>query len=96
MYVTIDYPSWPDLHVATARLRHDLGIRTDLWLDALDRLGRDGAAVIVMITAERLARGEIRQSAGAYFSGMMKKAYCDELDLGRSLWGFRADSTARE
>lgn len=95
MYVTANHPSWPDLHTATARLRRDFGIRTGLWLNALDRLGRDGAAVIMMITAERLARGEIRQSAGAYFSGMMAKACCDQLDLGRSLWKFRADAAAR-
>lgn len=89
MYVTADHPGWSDLHAAAARLRHDLGIRTGLWLDALDRLGRDDAAVTMMITAERLARGEIRQSAGAYFSGLMTKACRNELDLGRSLWGFR-------
>lgn len=89
MYVTANHPGWPDLHAAAARLRHDLGIRTSLWLDALDRLGRDGAAVAMMITAERLARGEIRSNAGAYFSGMMTKACRDELDLGRSLWWFR-------
>ena len=89
MYVTANHPGGPDLHAAAARLRHDLGIRTGLWLDALDRLGRDGAAVTMMITAERLARGEIRSNAGAYFSGMMTKACRDELDLGRSLWGFR-------
>lgn len=91
MYVATDRPGWPDLHTAAARLRHDLGIRTGLWLEALDHLGRDSAAVIMMITAERLARGEIRSSAGAYFTGMMAKACCDKLDLGRSLWGFKAD-----
>jgi replication initiation protein RepC len=94
MYVTANHPGWPDLHAAAARLRHDLGIRTGLWLHALDRLGRNGAAVTMMIMAERLARGEIRQSAGAYFSGMMRKACRNELDLGRSLWGFRGAVTA--
>ena len=89
MYVTAPRPGWPDLHAAAARLRHDLGIRTSTWVEALDRLGRDGAAVAMMITAERQARGEIRQTAGAYFAGMVVKAGRDELDLGRSLWGFR-------
>lgn len=89
MYVTAPRPGWPDLHAAAARLRHDLGIRTATWVEALDRLGRDGAAVAMMITAERQARGEIRQTAGAYFAGMVVKAGRDELDLGRSLWGFR-------
>ncbi|KTT72194.1 plasmid replication protein RepC [Sphingomonas endophytica] len=89
MYVTARQPGWPDLHAAAARLRHDLGIRTGSWVDAVDRLGRDDAAVAMFITAERQARGDIRQSAGAYFAGMVAKARRDELDLGRSLWGFR-------
>lgn len=89
MYVTTDHPGWPDIHTAAARLRHDLGIRTGLWLDALNRLGRDGAAVTMMIAAERLARGEIHRSISAYFSGMLKKAGSEELNIVRSLWKFR-------
>ena len=94
MYVATDRPSWADLHNAAARLRHDLGIRTGTWVDALDKLGPDGAAVAVMITAEREARDEIRQTAGAYFAGMVVKAKRDELDLSRSLWGFRTERMA--
>ena len=89
MYVTAERPSWTDLHRAAARLRHDLGIRAGTWVDALDKLGPDGATVAVMITAEREARDQIRQTPGAYFTGMIGKASRDELDLGRSLWGFR-------
>jgi replication initiation protein RepC len=47
-----------------------------------------------MITAERQSRNEIRQTAGAYFAGMVVKAKRDELDLGRSLWGFRTERMA--
>lgn len=94
MYVTARPPRWPDLHAAAARLRHDLGIRTGTWVDAVERLGRDGAAVAMLITAERQARHEIRQTAGAYFAGMIAKAARDELDLGRSLWGFRTEAQA--
>lgn len=39
MYVERDQPGWVDLHRAAARLRHDLGIRTGTWVDALDQLG---------------------------------------------------------
>lgn len=95
MYVTSCNPSWSDLHAAAAALHRDLGIRADIWVDALNRLGRDGAAIAMMITAERLSCGEIRQNAGAYFAGMMAKAYRGELDLARSLWGFRANAGAR-
>ncbi len=94
MYVTASPPRWPNLHAAAARLRHDLGVRTGTWVDAVERLGRDGATVAMLITAERQARHEIRQTAGAYFAGMIAKAARDELDLGRSLWGFRTEANA--
>ena len=94
MYVAARDPAWSDLHAAASRLRHDLGIRTGTWVDALDKLGLDGASIAVMITAERYSRSEIRQTAGAYFAGMVAKAKRDELDLGRSLWGFRTERMA--
>lgn len=89
MYVDGARPTWVDLHRAAARLRHDLGIRTGTWVDALDQLGVDGAAIAVMITAERGAREEIRLTPGAYFAGMVTRARRGELDLSKSLWGFR-------
>lgn len=96
MYVDAKRPTWADLHRAAARVRNDLGIRTGTWVDALDKLGADGATVAVMITAEREVRNEIRQTAGAYFAGMVAKARRDELDLGRSLWGFRTAGMTRQ
>ena len=89
MYVDRDRPNWVDLHRAAARLRNDLGIRTGTWVDALDQLGADGASVALMITAERQARDEIRLTPGAYFAGMVTRAHRGELDLSKSLWGFR-------
>ncbi|WP_174278239.1 plasmid replication protein RepC [Sphingomonas bacterium] len=94
MYVGARNPTWSDIHRAAARLRHDLGIRTGCWVDALDKLGLDAAAVAVMITAERNARDEIRLTPGAYFAGMVGKAKRDELDLAKSLWGFRTERMA--
>lgn len=90
MYVDSARPTWLDLHRAATRLRRDLGIRTSTWVDALDKLGADGAAVAVMITAERGTRNEIRLTTGAYFAGMVARAGRGELDLPKSLWGFRS------
>lgn len=89
MYVSNAKPGWADLHRAATRLRHDLGIRAGTWVDALDQLGADGASVAVMITAERQSRDEIRLTPGAYFAGMVTRAHRGELDLAKSLWGFR-------
>ncbi|WP_242187129.1 plasmid replication protein RepC [Sphingomonas sp. CARO-RG-8B-R24-01] len=94
MYVGAQRPTWPDLHRAAARLRTDLGIRTGTWVDALDQLGVDGASLAIMITAERQARDEIRLTPGAYFAGMVTRAHRGELDLPKSLWGFRTAGSA--
>ncbi|GAA3276392.1 hypothetical protein GCM10020258_56670 [Sphingomonas yabuuchiae] len=63
-------------------------IRIGVYVDALEKLGPDAAAVAIMITAERHSRSEIRLTPGAYFTGMIGKAKRDELDLAKSLWGF--------
>lgn len=94
MYMREARPGWSDVHNAAARLRQDLGIRSGTWVEAIDTLGRDGAAVAVMITAEREARNEIRLTAGAYYAGMIARAKRGELDLQKSLWGFRTERMA--
>ncbi|MBB4087559.1 plasmid replication protein RepC [Sphingomonas carotinifaciens] len=91
MYVGARKPAWSDIHRAASRLRHDLGIRTGTYVDALEKLGPDAAAIAMMITAERHSRSEIRLTPGAYFAGMVGKAKRDELDLAKSLWGFRTE-----
>ncbi|WP_267347135.1 plasmid replication protein RepC [Sphingomonas sp. GM_Shp_2] len=94
MYVGGKKPAWSDIHRAASRLRHDLGIRIGVYVDALEKLGPDAAAIAIMITAERHSRSEIRLTPGAYFTGMVGKAKRDELDLAKSLWGFRTERMA--
>ncbi|KQN90770.1 hypothetical protein ASE90_16905 [Sphingomonas sp. Leaf67] len=94
MYVGAHKPSWSDIHRAASRLRNDLGIRIGVYVDALEKLGPDATAVAIMITAERYSRAEIRLTPGAYFAGMIGKAKRDELDLAKSLWGFRTERMA--
>lgn len=96
MYVTEQRPRWSDLHRAAGTLRHALGIRTGTWVDALDCLGPDAATIALMVTAERESRNEIRLTAGAYFAGMVSKARKGELDLAKSLWGFRTETVTRQ
>lgn len=96
MYVTAPRPKWSDLHRAAGSLRHALGVRTGTWVDALDCLGPDAATIAMMVTAERESRNEIRLTAGAYFAGMVSKARRGELDLAKSLWGFRTETATRQ
>jgi replication initiation protein RepC len=82
-------PQWSKLHRAAEALVNTLGIRRGTWIDALGILGHDQATIAVMITAERESLDEIRFTAGKYFSGMVTRAQKGELDLAKSLWGFR-------
>ena len=91
-YIPPTRVAWSDIHAAAVRLRHDLGIRPGLWVEAGTLLDRDAASIAVLITCERAARHEIRTSPGAYFAGMMERAKRGELDLVKSLWGFRSGS----
>lgn len=88
-YIPGRRPDWADVCKGAAILRSVLGIRSDTWVEASSRMGREGAAVAVLITCERQARGEIKRTAGAYFAGMVEKARKGELDLAKTLWGFR-------
>jgi replication initiation protein RepC len=88
-YVSSKTPDWDDACRGAARLGHDLGIRRDTYIEAVSLLGREGAALALFITAERDARNEIRLTAGCYFAGMTERARTGQLDLNKSLWGFR-------
>jgi replication initiation protein RepC len=79
---------WHDIIEAADGLRGELGISRSLWGEACLALGRPQAAVAVAIIAEKGER-HFRVGAGAYFSGMLRRAKSGELRLGRSLWGLR-------
>ena len=88
-YVSAKNPDWDDACRGAARLGHDLGIRRDTYIEAVSLLGREAAALALVITAERDARNEIRLTAGCYFAGMTERARTGQLDLNKSLWGYR-------
>lgn len=88
-YVSNRNPDWDDACRGAARLGHDLGIRRDTYIEAVSLLGREGAAVALFITAERDSRNEIKRTAGCYFAGMTERARNSQLDLNKSLWGYR-------
>ena len=81
--------SWSDLRHVAVRLRRDLGIRHSTWVEATATITDDELTLAVLITHERYCRNEIRLTPGAYFDGLLRKAKKNELDLVRTLWGFR-------
>lgn len=92
-YVSRQNPDWDDACRGADQLGRDLGIRRDTYIEAVSLLGREGAAVALFITAERDARNEIKRTAGCYFAGMTERARTGQLDLNKSLWGYRKAAT---
>lgn len=84
-----DEPSWNDIVEAAYRVRRDLEISQASWGRACQLLGRNGAALCVLVTdrAQSRLRDPVR-SCPAYFQGLVKKATDNQLNLGSSIFGF--------
>ena len=81
-------PNWSQLVEAAYLLRRDLGISQESWAEACQILGRNGAALCVLITDQASLRldNPVRQPA-AYFRAMIQRAKRGELQLYRSIFG---------
>lgn len=81
-------PGWGDLVEAAYRVRADLGVSQSSWGAACQLLGRNGAAVCLLV-ADRAALREVDpvRTPPAYFCGMVRRAETGELRLCKSLFG---------
>lgn len=79
---------WPDIVDAAYGLLPDLGISRSAWLEACMVLGRDGAALAVMIIDRKVQdpSNPIR-NPGGYLRGMTERAREGKLNLHRSIFG---------
>ena len=81
-------PNWADLVEAAYALRTNLVISQASWAAACAVLGRNGAAICLLITDQATDRDENPvKCPAAYFRGMVKRAERGELRLHRSLFG---------
>jgi replication initiation protein RepC len=87
-YLRRPNPTWPDIVDAADWLRHDLGVSKSLWGDACLAMGRELAAVALVIVSTKEAE-HFRTSPGGYFHGMVAKAKAGELHLERTVWALR-------
>ena len=80
--------NWGDVVEAAYRLRPRLGISQASWAEACGVLGRNGAALCVLLT-DRATLREIDPvlKPAAYFRGMLAKARGGELRLHASVFG---------
>ena len=79
---------WNDIVDAAYGLLPTLGISKSAWIEACMVLGRDGAALTIMII-DRKAQDTSNpiHSPGGYLRGMTEKAKKGELNLHRSIFG---------
>lgn len=80
--------SWSDVVEAAYQLRPRLGISQASWAEACGILGRNGAAICLLVT-DRAALREVDPvlRPAAYFRAMVSKAKSGELRLHNSIFG---------
>lgn len=80
--------SWADLVEAAFRLKSELHVSQQSWAEACTTLGRNGAAVCLLLTDRAMLRDDQPvQKPGAYFRAMINRAKIGELRLQNSLMG---------
>ena len=81
-------PQWRDVVEAAAKIRGELNISQKSWGNACQLLGRNGAALCVLITDHGTLRtnNRVRQPA-AYFRGMLNKIEKNDLNIHKSIFG---------
>jgi replication initiation protein RepC len=87
-YLTSPRPTWPEVVDAADWLRGELGVSQSLWGEACIALGRQQAAIALAIVSAKPA-SHFRSTPGGYFHGMVAKAKAGQLNLARTVWGFR-------
>ena len=80
--------SWNDLVEAAFRLKGELHVSQQNWAEACATLGRNGAAVCLLLTDRAILRDvEPVEKPGAYFRAMINRAKVGELRLHNSILG---------
>ncbi|MEW4566156.1 plasmid replication protein RepC [Bremerella sp. JC770] len=81
--------NWSDVVEAAYRLRPELNISQQNWAEACELLGRNGAAICLLLTDQATMREDtpVLKPAG-YFRAMVKRAESGELRLHNSIFGF--------
>lgn len=81
--------NWADVVEAAYQLRPELQISQQSWAEACELLGRNGAAVCILLTDRATQRLENQVTKpGAYFRGLVKRGRNGDLRLLNSVVGF--------
>lgn len=84
--------NWNDVVEAAYLLKSQMHISQKNWATACDLLGRNGAAICVLIVDQAMQRSEnpVRHQA-AYFKGMLNRAGRGDLKLHNSIFGLMGE-----
>ena len=79
---------WNDLVEAAYAIKNELHISQASWSKACSHLGKNGAAICVLVTDQGAQRDKNRvMKPAAYFNGMIAKCEAGELHLHKSVFG---------
>ncbi len=90
-----EHPSWSSLIDAAGEHAAELGISPHAWGEACRAMGREGAAMAVIVVAAKHHRGEVRRPGG-YLRALTARAGTGELHLARSVYGLLNTTTGKE
>jgi replication initiation protein RepC len=80
--------NWNDIVEAAYRLKPDLHISQKSWGEACITIGREGAAMCLLLTDQAVQReNDPVRKPGAYFRAMINRASTGELNLHSSIFG---------
>ena len=84
-----DGSDWRGIVSAAGMLAPSLGVSQSLWGEACAALGRETAALCLIVADAQKTRGKLRPTGtvGGYLRGMLAKAASGDLHVGRSIWG---------
>ena len=81
--------NWADLATAAHKRRHELKISQSLWATGCELLGRNGAAVMLIIVDRSAEReNDPVRSPAAYFRAMLARAKTGNLNLQASIFAW--------
>jgi replication initiation protein RepC len=87
-YLKTPTPGWREIVDAADWLRGELGVSKSLWGEACVTMGREETAIAIAIVSAKPVE-HFRSTPGGYFHGMVAKAKAGELNLARTIWGWR-------
>ncbi|MBY3469000.1 plasmid replication protein RepCa2 [Rhizobium laguerreae] len=96
--VSVEFHGWSDVVGAAEVMRRMIGLSEAAWVDAVGRVGRTAASVILATVLEKSLRDSyLIAKPGGYFRAMVDRAVDGRLHLSKSVYGLaQSEMNTRE